>query len=90
MRRPPLALRPRAGRTGQRESYRRLVASTVEPKARVVSTELSEKFEAGVSLDFRSLFASDLAGRARAFQSLVGGGMEVERAASPSGLLAGS
>lgn len=75
--------------TGQREAYRRLVASTIKPMARVVGTELSEKFEADVSLDFRSLFASDLAGRARAFQSLVGGGMGVERAASLSGLLAG-
>ena len=40
-----------------------------------------------MSLSFDSLMASDIMGRARAFQSMVGGGMEIERAASLSGLM---
>ena len=44
---------------------------------------------AGLALDFSSLFASDITGRARAFGSMVNGGMDIERAAGLSGLLAG-
>ena len=40
----------------------------------------------GLRLSFDRLFASDLSGRARAFQSLTGGGMEAERAAELAGL----
>ena len=39
-------------------------------------------------LRFDGLFAADLSGRARAFQSMVGGGMEVARAAGLAGLMA--
>lgn len=62
--------------------------STISPMARIVEAELSEKLEAPIGLGFESLYAADLAGRARAFQSLVGGGMEVDRAAALSGLMA--
>ena len=41
-----------------------------------------------MSLSFDRLFASDLTGRARAFQSMVGAGMPVEKAASLAGLMA--
>ena len=53
-----------------------------------MAEELSRKFEFPVSLNFDSLMASDISGRARAFQSMVGGGMEIERAAALAGLLA--
>jgi hypothetical protein len=33
------------------------------------------------------MFASDLSGRARAFQSMVGGGMDVSKAAALAGLM---
>ena len=33
------------------------------------------------------MFASDLSGRARAFQSMVGGGMDVQKAAALAGLM---
>ena len=73
--------------TGQREGFRRLLHSTVMPLAKIVSEELTLKFETPISLSFDGLFAADLAGRARAFQSLVGGGMAVEKAAALAGLL---
>ena len=46
--------------TGQRESFRRLLHSTVAPLGRIVSEELSRKFEAEISLSFDSLFAGGL------------------------------
>ena len=42
---------------------------------------------AGVTLDFTALGSSGVQARARAFQSMVGGGMDLERAAALSGLL---
>ena len=83
----PISLVDKAGDTGQREGYRRLMHSTIAPLGRIVSEELSAKFEADISLSFDSLYSADLAGRARAFQSLVGGGIPVEKAAALAGLL---
>lgn len=40
-----------------------------------------------LSLDLSGLHASDIQGRARAFQSLVGGGMPITEAASVTGLI---
>jgi len=73
--------------TGQREAWRRYLHGTVAPLAAVVENA-SARIGAAVRLDFDSLFASDIQGRARAFQSLVNGGMAIERAAAVSGLLA--
>ena len=55
--------------------------------ARLVAAELSEKLEYAVSLDLSGLHASDVEGRARAFQSLVGSGMPIGEAASVTGLI---
>ena len=71
----------------ERESYRRFLHSSVQPVARTVERELSEKLEVEVKLDFRSLHAGDIASRARGFQSLVKGGMAMEEAAAVSGVL---
>ena len=73
--------------TAAREAWRRFLHATIDPLGKLVSEELSEKFEFPVSLSFDSLMASDISGRARAFQSMVGGGMEVEKAAALSGLM---
>ena len=43
---------------------------SLQPVARIIEGELSAKLESPISLSFRSLMASDLAGRARAFGSL--------------------
>ena len=83
----PLSVVTEAEGTGQREGYRRLMHSTIAPLGRIVSEELSNKFETDISLSFESLFSADLAGRARAFQSLVGGGMDVAKAAALAGLM---
>ena len=83
----PLSVVTEAEGTGQREGYRRLMHSTIAPLARIVAEELSAKFETDISLSFESLFSADLAGRARAFQSLVGGGIDVSKAAALAGLL---
>ena len=64
-----------------------MMHSTIAPLGRIVSEELSAKFETDISLSFESLFSADLSGRARAFQSLVGGGMPVEKAAALAGLM---
>ena len=83
----PLSVVTDSEGTGQREGFRRLLHSTIMPLAKIVSEELTDKFEVPISLSFDGLFAADLAGRARAFQSLVGGGMAVEKAAALAGLM---
>ena len=83
----PPGMFQRVGDSGQREAYRRFTTLTIEPLGRMVEAELSAKLETKIGLDFSGLFAHDLAGRARAFQSLVGGGMDVAKAASLRGLM---
>ena len=84
---PPSLFSVRGDGTAQRESFRRLLHSTIQPLARILAAELSEKLEADIALNFDSLFAADLSGRARAFQSMVGGGMDVAKAAGLAGLM---
>jgi len=74
--------------TAQREAVRRWHLGTVIPLADVVAFELSEKLETPVSLRFDN-YPLDLAGRAQAFQKLVAGGMDIDRAIAISGLMAG-
>ena len=78
-----------AGGTGTsaREAYRRLMHSTIAPLGGIVESELRRKIHEGIGIGFDSLFAADLSGRARAFQSMVGGGMDVTKAAALAGLL---
>ena len=73
--------------SGLREAYRVALFSVVSPLASIVSHELSVKLDTDVSLDFTELRAGDIIGRARAFQSLVGGGMEIDKATALSGLI---
>ena len=72
---------------GQRESFRRFLHLCVAPLGRIVGAELSAKLDGDVTLSFDRLFAGDLSGRARAFQSLVGGGMDPGKAAGLAGLM---
>lgn len=73
--------------TGQREAWRRCLHGTIQPLGNLVAAALSETMGRPVTLGFDAIFASDIMGRARAFQSLVGGGMEAGKAAGLSGLL---
>ena len=74
--------------TAQREAYRQFLFGTVAPLGRMVAAELTAKLGAPIKLDWEELRASDIAGRARAFGTMVStGGMDVDRAAALSGLL---
>ena len=54
---------------------------------KMVESELRAKLDDEVSLSWQELRASDLSGRARAFQSMVGGGMPIAEAVSVAGLM---
>ena len=85
----PVSLATDADGTSQRESWRRFVMGSVEPIANIVAEELSRKLETpGLTFDFSALWAHDLAGRAQAFKGMVAGGMDVDKAAALSGLMA--
>ena len=73
--------------TAKREAYRQALHTVIAPLGRLVAYELALKLESDVALDWVELRAGDISGRARAFQSLVGGGMDVAQAASLAGLL---
>ena len=73
--------------TAGREAYRQFLFGLVAPLGRIVSDELTAKLEVDVRFTWDELRASDIAGRARAFQSMVGGGMDPAKAAALSGLM---
>ena len=84
----PVELVRSADGTGQREAWRRFLFGTVAPVAKLVRAELAEKLDTpNLALGFDELRASDLAGRARAFASMVKAGMDVEKAAGIAGLM---
>ena len=84
---PPMMFSVAGQAQASREALRQFLHMTVSPLARIVEAEATAKMGVPVALDFTALHASDVQGRARSFQSLVGGGMDVERAARLSGLL---
>ena len=69
-----------------REAWRLALFGVLAPLATKVSAEFTAKLGGSMMLSFEELKASDLSGRARAFQSMVGGGMDAGKAASLSGL----
>lgn len=74
--------------TAAREAYRRFLHGTVAPVALAVADELADKLALdALELNHDRLFASDLSGRARAFQSMVNGGLAVDKAAALAGLM---
>ena len=70
-----------------REAWRLALFSVLSPLGRLVQAELKDKLDDEISLSWQELRASDLSGRARAFQSMVGGGMTVAEAVSVAGLM---
>lgn len=84
----PVELVTASDGTGQREGWRRCLHGTIQPLARIIEVELSRVYARTVTLSFDRLMASDVQGRARAFQSMVAGGMAITEAAAQSGLLA--
>lgn len=83
----PVELVTASDGTGQREAWRRCLHGTIQPLGAILSAELSRVFQREVRLSFDRLMASDIQGRARAFQSMVAGGMSVQEAAAQSALL---
>ena len=77
--------KPNIDGTAQRESWRRFLHSSVVPMGLLVAAELSAALGAEVGLSFDRLMASDLSGRARAFGSLVKGGMGIDEALEVAG-----
>ena len=73
--------------TVAREGFRQLLFATAAPLGRLVESELEAKLDTDIEISWEELRAGDITGRARAFQSLVGAGMDLDRAASLSGLL---
>ena len=69
-----------------REGYRQLQTIEIEPLARLVEAELSEKLEADIRFTFDRLAAIDINARARAFQGFINGGLTLEAALSLVGL----
>ena len=74
--------------TASREAYRQLLFSVLLPLGKLVSSELSLKLETDVTIEWGEIRAADITGRARAFQSMVGAGMDVSKAMGLSGLMA--
>ena len=83
----PIALTGHGEAAGLREAWRVFLHGTLAPIARLIEHEASMKLGAKVRIGFDRLFASDLSGRARAFQSMVGAGMDVSKAAALAGLM---
>lgn len=84
---PPMMFSVGGQAQASREALRQFLHMTVAPLARVLETEASRKLAGAVRLDFTALHASDVQGRARAFQSMVGAGMSIPEAAAVSGIL---
>ena len=82
----PVQLATDSDGTAQREAWRRYLHGTVAPLGRLLEAAAG-RAGARIALDFDALFASDVTGRARAFQSLVGSGMDVSEAAALTGLV---
>ena len=70
-----------------REAWRLCLFGVLSPLGRLVEAELQDKLEDTVTLSWQELRASDLSGRARAFQSMVGGGMDMGKAVAVAGLM---
>ena len=73
--------------TSAREAWRRFLHGTIQPIADQIAVECSAKLGTEITISFDRLFASDLSGRARAFQSMARGGMSTDKAAGLAGLL---
>ena len=70
-----------------REAWRLALFGVISPLGRKVEAELQAKLDPSIVLGWQELRASDLSGRARAFQSMVGGGMPVQEAIAVAGLM---
>lgn len=84
----PESLFTDADGTAQREAWRRFCHGSVKPLARIVEAAVRDALDVpDFALSFDDLYASDVVGRAQAFNRMVSGGMDVAEAAGLSGLI---
>ena len=69
-----------------REHLRTFLHTTLAPAGRLLEAEASAKLPGPVKVSFERLYAADIQGRARAFQSMTAGGLSVEEARRLAGL----
>lgn len=81
----PLAI---VTQSSQREAWRQFLFGTISPIGKLIEQEFQSKLGSEFRLEFDELRASDITGRARAFNSMVSSGMDLTQAAGLSGLLA--
>ena len=83
---PPALLASRGTGTAMRESFRQLLHGLLKPLGAILAEELREKLHPEANLSFHALRAGDITGSARAFGSLVTGGLTPQSAAEIVGL----
>ena len=83
---PPSLLAARTTGSAMREAYRQTLHALLRPLGALVAEELREKLDPAAALDFSALRAGDITGTARAFGSLVTGGLTPQSAAAAVGL----
>ena len=83
----PLLFDAKAPGGSFREAWRQALHGVIAPLGKIVQAELQDKIHPDIVLNFDGLMASDISGRARAFQSMTNGGMDVTKAAALSGLM---
>ena len=69
-----------------REHLRTFLHTTLAPAGRLLEAEASAKLPGPVKVSFERLYAADIQGRARAFQSMTAGGLDVAEARRLAGL----
>ena len=85
---PPTLIFEGSAAQGNREAWRQFLHGSVSPVAGTIIEEINLKGNMSTAeIKFDKLFASDIQGRARAFQALTKGGMEISKAAAVSGML---
>ena len=83
---PPALVAPRGTGTAMRESFRQVLHALLRPLGALLAEELREKLHPDAALSFDALRAGDITGSARAFGSLVTGGLTPQSAAEVVGL----
>ena len=78
---PPALLAPQGTGTAMREAFRQVLHSLLKPLGAILAEELQAKLHPEAALSFDSLRAGDITGSARAFGSLVTGGLTPQSAA---------
>ena len=83
---PPALIAAQGTGTAMREAFRQVLHSLLKPLGALVVEELQAKLDPDAALSFDALRAGDIAGSARAFGSLVTGGLTPQSAATIVGL----